>query len=209
MLGRRSTKPKIIIGALILLLLFSLSFVERSLRKTIETVAEAQGAWTASNAINVAVLEKVSANITYTDLVKPEKDINNQIVFMQINTVLVNKIKSEAELEIQNSLQQLEQNRINIPFGQIFGVKLLSNLGPSIRMLLVPIGVVHIDVEDTFEAAGINQTRHRVYLSVKSEVKVVFPLINATVPVDTRIPLADAIIVGPVPQVYLEGSLLK
>lgn len=209
MLRRRRFTPKILAMLLILITTLGLGLLERSLRNTVVALAEAQAAWTATQAINSAVLEQVSTTISYSDLIDAEKDVNDQVIFMQINTMLVNRIKSEAELAIQNSLQQLEQKRINIPLGQIFGAKLLANLGPMIKMVMVPMGVVHIDVEDTFEAAGINQTRHRIYLTVSSKVRVVFPLLHITVPVDTKIPIADAIIVGPVPQVYFGQSLFK
>ncbi|NLC78079.1 MAG: sporulation protein YunB [Clostridia bacterium] len=209
MLRRRRFTPKILAMLLILIATLGLGLLERSLRNTVVALAEAQAAWTATQAINSAVLEQVSTTISYSDLIDAEKDVNDQVIFMQINTMLVNRIKSEAELAIQNSLQQLEQKRINIPLGQIFGAKLLANLGPMIKMVMVPMGVVHIDVEDTFEAAGINQTRHRIYLTVSSKVRVVFPLLHITVPVDTKIPIADAIIVGPVPQVYFGQSLFK
>lgn len=209
MLRRRYVKPKFILVLLIAAIILSLGFLERSLRHTIIALAEAQAVWTANQAINKAVLEHVSAHYSYSELIEAEKDINNQVIFMQINTILVNKIKSEAEMAIQHSLQQLEQKRLNIPLGQVFGAKLLANLGPMIKMVIVPIGVVNIDVEDSFEAAGINQTRHRIYLTVNSEVKIVFPLINSTVPVDTKIPIADAIIVGPVPGVYFGEALFR
>lgn len=209
MLRRRRIKPKIILVVLVVLILLSLFFVERALRNTIITLAEAQAVWTATHAINQAVLEQVSANISYSDLIQPEKDINNQVIFMQINTMLVNQIKSQAEIAIQSSLLELEKRKISIPFGQVFGAKLLANLGPMLKMVVVPVGTVHIDVEDSFEAAGINQTRHRIYLSVHSNVKVVFPLLDTEVPINTQIPIADAIIVGPVPQVYFGESIFK
>lgn len=209
MFRRRRIKPKVVLVVLIVLILFSLFFVERSLRNTIMTLAEAQAAWTATHAINQAVLEHVSANISYADLIQPEKDINNQVIFMQINTMLVNQIKSQAEIAIQNSLLELEKKKISIPFGQVFGAKLLANLGPMLKMVVVPLGTVQIDAEDSFEAAGINQTRHRIYLSVHSNVRIVFPLMDTKVPINTQIPIADAIIVGPVPQVYFGESIFK
>lgn len=203
MLRRQRIKPKIIFLIIIAGLFLSLFYVERALRHTVITLAEAEAIWSATHAINTAVLEHVSAHVSYADLIKPEKDANNQVIFMQINTMLVNKIKSEAEIAIQDSLRELEQKRISIPFGQVFGAKLLSNLGPMIRLVVVPMGTVHVDVADSFEAAGINQTRHRIYLNVRSDVRVVFPLLDREVPITTQIPIADAIIVGPVPQVYL------
>ncbi|HHW06708.1 MAG TPA: sporulation protein YunB [Clostridia bacterium] len=206
---RRKIKPKMVLLIIIAVLFLSLFYVERALRHTVIALAEAEAVWHATHAINSAVLEEVSANISYGDLIQPEKDINNQVIFMQINTMLVNRIKSEAEIAIQASLRQLEQKKIGIPLGQVSGAKLLSNLGPMLRVVVVPMGIVHIDVEDSFEAAGINQTRHRIYLNVRSDVRVVFPLLDREVPVKTQIPIADAIIVGPVPQVYLGESLFR
>jgi len=186
-----------------------LGLTERSLRKTIGILAETQATWFAANAINTAVLEKIAANVNYGDLIETERDYKNQIVFMQINTMLLNGIKSGAAIEIQKTLQDLKKIPLSIPFGQIFGLRLFANLGPNIRLTIVPVGVINVDIIDSFEAAGINQTRHRVYLLAESEVKVVFPLIESTVLVATQIPIADAIIVGPVPQFYLSSSLPK
>ncbi|MFA5536298.1 MAG: sporulation protein YunB [Bacillota bacterium] len=209
MFRQRSTKIKIILFAVIMILVVLLGVTERSLRKTIGILAETQATWFAANAINTAVLEKIATNVYYGDLIKTERDYQNQIVFMQINTILLNEIKSGAAMEIQRVLQELKKVPLSIPFGQIFGLRLFANLGPNIKLTIVPAGVISVDIADSFEAAGINQTRHRIYLIAESEVKVVFPLIESTVLVDTQIPIADAIIVGPVPQFYLGSSPLK
>lgn len=209
MLRRRRNKAKMMLLVIAAGLFLSLFYVERALRHTVIALAEAEAVRAATHAINTAVLEQVSTHISYADLIKPEKDVNNQVIFMQVNTMLVNKIKSEAEIAIQDSLLELGQKKTSIPFGMVFGAKLLSNLGPMIRLVIVPMGTVHVDVADSFEAAGINQTRHRIYLNVRSDVRVVFPLLDREVPVTTQIPIADAIIVGPVPQVYLGQSLFR
>jgi sporulation protein YunB len=206
---RRLIPTKIFFIIIILAILSAFILIERSLRSTIEAVAEAEANWSAVQAINTAVLEKVASNVRYADLVQLEKDINNRIVFMQINMILVNKIKSDAQLHIQQSLKQLERHQFRIPFGQVFGTKLLASHGPAIKLNLMPVGVVNIDVVDSFAEAGINQTRHRIYLQVESKVKVIVPLLSSEIPVKTQIPIADAIIVGPVPHFYLEGSLIK
>lgn len=195
--------------AFLLTIALLLGITERSLRKTIEIVAETQAAWHVANAINTAILERIATNVSYGDLIEAERDYRNQIVFMQINTSLLNEIKSGAAVEIQKTLQELKRIPINIPFGQIFGLRLFANLGPNIKLTIVPAGIVKVDIVDSFEAAGINQTRHRVYLTVESDVKVVFPLIDNAVSVNTQIPIADAIIVGPVPQFYLDNSTTR
>lgn len=190
---------------LIALFTFLFSFiylVEVSLSETIYTFAEAHARWTATEIINKAISEKVVPNVSYTDLIKPERNIQNEIVFLQINMSKVNQITSEAILEIQKSLEQLNNEKYKIPLGQVLGLKLLANVGPKFTLTLLPLGTVEAKISDDFQDAGINQTRHRIYLTVKSTVKVVIPLVNEAIPVETKVPLADAIIVGRVPNTY-------
>lgn len=192
--------------SLIALLIFLFSFiylVEASLSETIYAFAEAQARWTATEIINKAISEKVVPNVSYTDLIKPERNVQDEIVFLQINMSKVNRVTSEAILEIQKSLEQLNNEKYKIPLGQVLGLKLLANLGPKFTLTLLPVGTVEATITDDFQEAGINQTRHRIYLTVKSTVRVIIPLINETVSVETKVPLADAIIVGRVPNTYL------
>lgn len=208
---RRISCPKVpfpFIACLVLLISFFI-LLEFSLSETIYAFAEAQARWTATEVINKAITEKIVPNITYTDLIKPERNSQDEIVFLQVNMIKVNKIVSEAILAVQESLQQLEKGKFKIPLGQILGIKLFANLGPQLNLTLLPVGSVEAKIYDDFEQAGINQTRHRVYLSVKSTVKVIVPLASDAISIETRVPLADAIIVGRVPDTYLNigGSL--
>jgi sporulation protein YunB len=197
--------------AFLLLIVSFLFLLEASLSDTIYAFAEAQARWTAIEVINKAITEKVVPNISYTDLIKPERNAQDEIVFMQVNMIKVNKITSESILAIQESLQQLEKVKFKIPIGQIFGSKLFANSGPRFNLSLLPVGTVEAKIYDDFEQAGINQTRHRVYLVVKSTVKVIIPLVSDYISIETKVPLADAIIVGRVPDTYLNigGPLLE
>ncbi|MDS1030928.1 sporulation protein YunB [Bacillota bacterium LX-D] len=199
---RRSSLPLPLLAIIIFVISF-LYLVEKSLTGTIFAFAKAEARWTATEVVNKAVIEKVVPNITYTDLVKPERNTQDELVFMQVNMIKVNKITSEAVLEIQKSLSRLSKVKFKIPLGQVFGIKLFANSGPTFNLTLLPVGTVEAKILDDFEEAGINQTRHRVYLNVKSTVQVIIPFVSQTMPVETRVPLADAIIVGRVPNTYL------
>lgn len=177
--------------------------MEISLSETIYAFAEAHARWMATEIINKTISEKVVPNVSYTDLIKPERNFQNEIVFLQINMSKVNQITSEAILEIQKSLEQLNNEQYKIPLGQALGLKLLAHLGPKFTLTLLPVGTVEANITDDFQEAGINQTRHRIFLTVKSTVKVVIPLISEAIPIETKVPLADAIIVGRVPNTYL------
>ncbi|WP_227765804.1 sporulation protein YunB [Zhaonella formicivorans] len=188
------------------LFIFFISFlylVEESLTDTIYAFAEAQARWTATEVINKAITEKIVPSISYTDLIKPERNTEQEIVFMQVNMIKVNKITAEAILEIQKSLEKLQKVKFKVPLGQVFGIKIFANSGPEFNLTLLPVGTIEAKIADDFQEAGINQTRHRVYLVVKSTVKVIIPLVSKAVSIETRVPIADAIIVGRVPNTYL------
>ena len=54
---------------------------------------------------------------------------------------------------------------------------------------------------------GINQTRHRIYLEIKTSVRMVAPFISNVVPFETNMTVAETVIVGDIPNTYynLEG----
>ncbi|MDN5348346.1 MAG: hypothetical protein PWP65_1910 [Clostridia bacterium] len=192
---------KLLVAGLCLLL--CLLFLEWRLRTALETVAAAQARWAATEAIQKAVLEKICTQISYSDLIKPNEDTGRQVLFMQANVLQVSRMQAEAQLAIQAALEELKRRKSYLPLGVILGPKLLAAYGPSIPLTFIPIGAVDVAVADSFQAAGINQTRHRIYLQVSSNIRIVAPFIGKDVEVRSQVPLAEAIIVGPVPQTYL------
>ncbi|MBE3572153.1 MAG: sporulation protein YunB [Moorella humiferrea] len=187
-----------------------LTLLEWRLHLAMERIADAQARWTATDAIQGAVLDKITGQVNYNNLIKPESG-NGQIVFMQADALSISRLQAEAQLAIQERLTQLKSKTYYLPLGQILGMKLLAAYGPPVPLRFIPMGTVNVDIGDTFEAAGINQTRHRIYLHVESEVQVIAPLFKKDVFVTATIPVAEAIIVGPVPQTYisLSSELLK
>ena len=57
---------------------------------------------------------------------------------------------------------------------------------------------------EAFEEAGINQTRHRIFLEIAASIQIVQPLLSSTITVKTDVPLAETIIIGNVPQAILD-----
>lgn len=198
---------RILIGLGIVILLFVL--VERNLRDTIQTVANAKAVQLATEAINQAVAEKLVGSVDYRELIYTVQDNTGRLVLMQANTVKLNKIASDTTLSVQKKLQELGNERFNIPFGQALGSKLLASYGPLIKVIIVPVGTVQVSVADDFVEAGINQTKHRLLLNVKTRVRVVIPLASSEAVVNTMVPITETVIVGEVPKTYVKLNLGK
>jgi len=191
----------ILVVAVILVVPFLI--VERNLKPTILTIAKAYAEQIAVDAIQNAVNEKIAKSVEYKDLIFIRTDNRGRIVLMQANTIKINNLAADTVLDIQKSLASLEGKEIPIPMGQVLQSQLLAAYGPKIKVTLVPIGTVKVKVVDDFQQAGINQTRHRLYLNVSGRVKIVIPMASDYVEVTSQIPIAETIIVGEVPETYL------
>ena len=194
------------LGVFCLILVAGFYFIDFRIRPTLLNLAEARVKQLASRDIYEAVKANISPNIEYQSLIKVQFNQSGKISFIQPNTGEINRISSEATLAVQKRLQNMPKVYLKIPLGQLFSSRLLAGFGPEIPVRIFPVGFVESTINDRFDVAGINQTRHRIFLTIKAVVKTVIPLVNQEVQVSTDIPLAEAIVVGDVPNVYVNGG---
>jgi len=153
-------------------------------------------------AVARAVSETVSGRIRHDDLIIwNERDPG--ILTANINHGEINRIVSQVTLRIQQLLDRVTSDKIPLPLGQILGSDIVAALGPELPVTIIPVGAVETSPYASFQSAGINQTWHRIYLKVGAEIRVVAPILVHTVKITTDIPIAEEIIVGKVPEVYL------
>lgn len=120
---------------------------------------------------------------------------------MQANTILMNSIALEVAVEVQNQLKNISKSDIKIPLNNAFDIQIVKL--PSIKLQIVPQGAVSVDFATEFQESGINQTRHRIYLIVVAEIKIIVPLVSENIKVTSNIPIAETIIIGDVPNQYV------
>lgn len=193
---------------LALLLVSGTAFVvvDQRIRPTLLEISTARARALAVQTINRVVREKVGRNMRYEDLYAVRTDSRGKVVLMQPNTGEINRVAAEVADGIQRAFQHLSLENIGIPLGQIFGSQLLAAVGPNVVVRVLPVGTVEANLFDRFEEAGINQTRHKLYVAVKATVRVVVPFLSASVDVRSEVPVSESIILGEVPQVYFGMS---
>lgn len=197
---RRASYISFFIIVIILVALVQLFFLlERRIRPAVMAIAMIKADGIATDAINYAILEKVAWGIHYQDLISIEQDEQGRIVMAQINSMEVNRVMAETTVATREALTRLEEKPFEIPLGEAMGSYLLATYGPKIPVRLIPFGHVNTVLDHSFDQAGINQTRHRIYLQVHTEVQIVIPFMSDTVEVITTVPVADTIFIGEVP----------
>jgi len=180
------------------------NFIEYQVTPNILAIAENQARIIATESINHAVKEKITKNVRYEDLISIHKDSSGQITLIQINTVEINRLESETSLEVIKALREATIDGIRIPLGAATQSKILSNYGPLIRIELIPVGTAKVNTIEAFEEAGINQTRHRIFLDITANIQIIQPLLRSSIDVNTNVPLVETIIIGDVPQAILD-----
>lgn len=157
--------------------------------------------------VSSSAVQEVMSGLGYLDLVTLERDNDGNILALRANVIEMNKISSRIGGLIQEKYSTLEDMYIKIPIGNFTGNELLAGSGPKIVVKIVPVGTVSTDYKTEFISTGINQTRHRVYLEIKSKMTIIAPFTNKTVEVVDNVNVAETVLIGNVPETFynLEG----
>lgn len=208
---RRGFGLRILVVLLIPIILFV--WADVNLRPVILTMAEARARVMAVQAMNNAVFEIMRDGGVYSDLMNVVLDGNGRVSMMQANTARMNELATQVALAVQRNLEAIANQGIGIPIGAALGSKILAGSGPTVSVQIVPVGAVSTEFVSEFTAAGINQTRHRIFLQMNITVQMVIPTGTKTAEVTGHVPVAESIIVGEVPESFVdvanEEDLLK
>lgn len=205
-LGRRKhTKVKIIavLSLVIIVLITSFLYIDEKITPTIQAIGELKAQEITTRSINESVSLVLKQDIRYEDLISIKEDTEGNITMMQANTFLMNRIASDVALTIQDHFKQIKTTSEKVPIGNALGSQILAQYGPKLDLDVTPLGRVDVNFGTEFEQSGINQTRHRIYLVVNTMVRVIIPFSSSNIKVTTHIPVAETIIVGKVPQNYI------
>lgn len=129
-------------------------------------------------------------------------DSNERITAIEADTAQINRVKAALMIDIQNALNGDYPAKVYLPLGSLSGYYLLSSLGPVLPVKIIPISIVNGEFDESFEAAGINQVRHKIYLTVTVDMQYRGCLMNETERIETSVPIAETVIAGEVPEYY-------
>ena len=200
----RGNKAYIYIVFILAFLICSLIVFERNIRPTILALSEIKARSIATQAINNAVKDKIKGDINYQDLIKVSYDKDGKVTTMQANTILMNEIAAEVATEVQDNISKISEDvKIKIPLFNAFDSQILAQYGPKLNVEILPKGSVKVDFATEFEESGINQTIHRVFLTINATVRIIVPLGTDTANISSTVPIAETVIVGDVPDSYV------
>lgn len=202
------TKPKIVIIILAIIAVLIVLFFSKNVNPIIKTIAEDEIRGITTVAVNTAVGKVMAEQIGYSDLITITKDDNGEINLIQINSPLINNIARQTIILAQHNISSLGEQGIEIPIGSLSGIMFLSGKGPNISLKAMPVGTATSKFFSRFDEAGINQTKHTIFIEITSEVSIIMPGANTTIETVTEVVLCENIIIGKVPDTYLNSNSL-
>lgn len=179
------------------------------LKPVMTSMATARVSNLVNRIVSAAVNEAVeNGSIDYQNFVIFEKDETGHITALRSNVAEVNRMQGQITDEILHRLSEVATSELEIPLGTLTGSALLAGRGPSLFVRMQAVGSASAAFRNRFTAAGINQTRHQIFLDVDVYMSILLPGMKTSTRVSNEIAVAETVIVGGVPDTYTYFSTM-
>lgn len=149
---------------------------------------------------NEAVMDYIKSNdIKYDDLVNIQRGDDGSVQAMNTDMSAVNHMKSSLSLTVQKELDKMDSVTVKFPSNGFFGL----DGGIDIPVQVIYVSALETEINSSFEAVGINQTRLYITVTLKTKGKLLLCGEGETVSIKTAVPISQTVIVGDVPTTYL------
>lgn len=193
------------IGVILLVVLITILTLRSKYRFVISDLAQTSVMNTTSDLTNDAIAKQIAAgNIAYDRIVYFEKDLDGRITALKTNMSEVNRLKTDVLNIINEEIMLLDNSDIGVPIGSLFLPELFSGKGPAIPVHILSIRNSDASFVSSFSQAGINQTLHRLNMEVNIDVAVLVLGETSSFTMSSEVVVAETIIVGQVPNTYLQ-----
>lgn len=205
----RRQKWGIVFACFLLFIIGTFLYLNYVVNPVILQMSEAKVKSLATKAVGNAIYEIVSQeDDVYNSLINVVYNNEGDITAMLVNSIEINLLTRTLTRLAQTNLEQIGNNGIDVPIGSFSGMPILVGRGPTVNIKLVPIGSISSSFTSEFTSAGINQTNHKIYVTVTANVSVVLPTTNQTIQTSTQVLICESIIVGEIPSTYLYSDSL-
>lgn len=207
MKSSKKVKFTIIIFLIMTSLITFVYTLDKVIMPTVKLVADAQMRAEVTSTINKTIFEEYSKNFNYNDIIKFDKDNDGNIIMMTADTLKLSEIATLTVLKAQEELELKSQVDIKVPMGYVTKNNILARFGPDVKIRMRPIGHITTRYISEFEDAGINQTRHKIYIETTTKVKMIMAVSSNELEIVNQIPIVETIIVGRVPNTAVQMDL--
>ncbi len=138
----------------------------------------------------------------YDDLVHIERNDTGDVTSITTDIKRLNLLKLRVVNRLSDEMFKRTEDNVKIPLGNLTGIDFLTGVGPDVKFRTLWVSSVNGEYRNTFEAAGINQTCHRIMLDFTINVGMMFAGREIGTDVGLSVCVAETVIVGTVPEFF-------
>ena len=201
---KKRRRRRIILIVLLLVVTGLILLVELHLSPYIRELARNQAVNAASNAITDAVGEMLRREDTdFSRVIVLEKDVQGHITALRTDMGQVERLKVEVLGILGGLIAEINTQQLGIPLGNLLLPDLLAGTGPVLPVKAVSLTMSNADFFSDFTEAGINQTLQTLKVKFTISLTILTTVGYETVDVDSDVMVAQTVIVGTVPETYV------
>ena len=121
------------------------------------------------------------------------------------NAVAINKVKVDFLARLQSEIAKNGQElSVSVPLGTLLGSEYTLGMGPQVRFKVQFSTTFNAALKSEFLNAGVNNTLHRISLTVSGVIYILIPWSRCEKTVTTDYVLSETVIAGAVPEAYTQ-----
>lgn len=141
--------------------------------------------------------------LSYDKITIISRDNSGKVTSISTNSVLINNFANELDIKIGDVIEKNDTFENRVYLSSLVGFDLFSGFGPKVPIRFEPVSVTHADIMHTFEETAINQTLHTIVLFISIDIEILLPFAYSNITVESQMPIAQTLIVGSVPDAYI------
>lgn len=200
---RRSRKKLFLLTAAAVMIVVAVWMTGR-MQPLVRELAKAKVENRGQNVINAAIeLQLEHGQIDYGNIIFLEKDVDGNVTALKTNIAEVNRLKTQTLAMTDTMLLDMDVDEVGLPLGSVIFPTFFSGSGPKLPVKVLSISNSDADFRNVFSEAGINQTAHQIMMDVVIDMTILTPVGTDTVRVTSSVVVAETVIVGHVPESYV------
>ena len=206
----RKTSRKLLIKPLFILVVFfciSIWYYSLVLVPIIKTYCSAKINSMTEQALNIAVSNVINTTVNYDSIMTINYNPNGDINYITANQYIINTISREIIKDANEQIKSIDEEYMKIPLGTLTGVALFTGRGRPVKLSASPIAIIGSSFDSNFINVGINNTLHKIYLTISARVEMNLPIKKQIIDVNQQVLLCESVIVGKVPDLYFNSGL--
>ena len=157
------------------------------------------GGWLEELVTDAVKRELEEKGYTWDDFCTREVSSDGSVASLSANTENISVMCADVVARINDTLRDEKFVMIRVPSGNVIAPKYFSGKGGDVRVRAIPYVSVSAQIKSEMNEAGINQTLHRISMTVVSDAQVICMSESVTFRRESTVLLAESLIVGKIP----------